>query len=61
MLVPYSLFKEMVSAVALGNGERVIKAIEPMHGTMEKTKEAVNQVMSSLKKLEQGCCIYKYG
>ncbi|MCE5312175.1 MAG: hypothetical protein LLF86_03385, partial [Nitrospiraceae bacterium] len=36
-----STFKEIVSAVALGSGERVIKAIEPMHGTMEKTHAAV--------------------
>lgn len=35
-------FKEIVSGVALGDGVRVRRAIEGMHGTMEKTQEALH-------------------
>lgn len=37
-----SVFREIVSGVALGDGERVHKAIETMHGTMEHTQEALH-------------------
>lgn len=37
-----SSFKEIVSAVVVGDGARVHKAIEAMHGRMEKTQEAVH-------------------
>lgn len=37
-----SSFKEIVSAVIAGNGARVHKAIEAMHGRMERTQEAVH-------------------
>jgi len=36
-----SVFREVVSAVSLGDGERVYRAIHSMHGTMEKTHEGV--------------------
>ncbi len=37
-----SSFKEIVSAVAVNDGGRVHKAIEAMHGRMERTQEAVH-------------------
>jgi len=43
-------FREIVSSVAVGSGERVIKAIEPMHGTMEKTQEAVKSGAVKIRK-----------
>jgi len=51
MLVPYSLFKDMVSAVALGSSEWVIKAIEPMHGTMGKNERSSKSGNVELKKI----------
>lgn len=36
------VFREVVSAVALGDGAAVHKALEAMHGTMEKTHEGVH-------------------
>jgi cytochrome c556 len=36
------VFHEVVSGVALGDGDRVQKAVESMHGTMEKTHEGVH-------------------
>lgn len=35
-------FREIVSAVAIGDGGRVHKAIEIMHGRMERTQEAIH-------------------
>lgn len=35
-------FREIVSGVALGDGEKVHRAIEGMHGAMEKTQEALH-------------------
>ncbi len=35
-------FREVVSAVSLGEGERVHKALETLHGTMEKTHAGVH-------------------
>ncbi|MBI5492306.1 MAG: cytochrome c [Deltaproteobacteria bacterium] len=37
-----SAFKEVVSGVALGDGPRVLKAIETLHGKREKTVEALH-------------------
>ena len=37
-----STFREVVSAVSLGDGKRVHKALETMHGTMEKTHDGVH-------------------
>lgn len=34
--------REVVSAVSLGDGASVQKALESMHGTMEKTHEGVH-------------------
>lgn len=36
------VFREVVSGVALGDGEKVHEALEQMHGTMEKTHEGVH-------------------
>lgn len=36
-----SSFKEIISAVVVGSGARVHKAIEALHGSMEKTQEAI--------------------
>lgn len=36
------VFRDVVSAVALGDGERALKALESMHGAMEKTHEGVH-------------------
>lgn len=36
------VFREVVSAVSLGDGEAVHKALGAMHGTMEKTHEGVH-------------------
>ena len=36
-----AVYREVVSAVALGDSTRVHKALESMHGTMEKTHEGV--------------------
>ena len=35
-------FRNIVSAVSLGDTDAVQKALEPMHGTMEKTHEGVH-------------------
>ncbi|MBN2654428.1 MAG: cytochrome c [Nitrospirae bacterium] len=50
MLTLDSAFKEIVSAVALQSSDRVLKAIEPMHGTMEKTHEAVKSGNVTIRK-----------
>ena len=42
MLVLDGVYREVVSAVALGDGTRVHTALESMHGTMEKTHEGVH-------------------
>ena len=36
------VFRDVVSAVALRDNEKVQKALEPMHGTMEKSHEGVH-------------------
>ncbi|TAN43922.1 MAG: hypothetical protein EPN22_08510 [Nitrospirae bacterium] len=42
MIILDGVFREVVSAVALGDSERVHKALHSMHGTMEKTHEGVH-------------------
>lgn len=44
------VFHEIVSGVALGDGQRVHAALETMHGTMEKTHEGVDAGTVKLKK-----------
>lgn len=44
------VFREVVSGVALGDGARVHKALETMHGAMEKTHEGVHAGTVKLKK-----------
>jgi len=45
-----SVFREVVSAVAVGDGARVHKALESMHGKMEKTQEALHKGEVALRK-----------
>jgi Cytochrome C' len=42
MVVLDSVFRKIVSAVVLGEGEKVRKAIHSMHGAMEKTHEGIH-------------------
>lgn len=42
MIILDGVFREVVSAVALGDGKRVLTTLESMHGTMEKTHEGVH-------------------
>jgi cytochrome c556 len=42
MIILDGVFREVVSAVSLGDGQRVHAALESMHGTMEKTHEGVH-------------------
>lgn len=37
------VFREVVSGVAIGDGEQVHKALQSMHGAMEKTHEGVHE------------------
>lgn len=43
MMILDGVFREVVSAVSLGDGARVHKALESMHGTMEKTHAGVHE------------------
>ena len=43
MMILDDVFKEVVSAVALADGERVHEALKSMHGTMEKTHKGVHE------------------
>jgi cytochrome c556 len=45
-----SVFHEVVSGVALGDGARVHKALEEMHGSMEKTHEGLHHGSISIPK-----------
>ena len=45
-----AVFRDVVSAVAVGDGHRVHDALEKMHGTMEKTHEGVHHGTVTLKK-----------
>ena len=42
MVILDSAFREVVSAISLGDGARVNTALESMHGTMEKTHEGLH-------------------
>jgi hypothetical protein len=42
MMTLDTVYRDVVSAVALGDGPRVHRALESMHGTMEKTHEGVH-------------------
>ncbi|MBF0345207.1 MAG: cytochrome c [Nitrospirae bacterium] len=53
MLKLDGVFHEVVSGVALGDGERVHKALENMHGTLEKTHEGVRSGTVSIPKNKQ--------
>lgn len=44
------VFREVVSAVALGDAHRVHMALESMHGKMEKTQEALHKGEVKLRK-----------
>ncbi len=44
------VFREVVSAVALGDGHRVYQALESMHGKMEQTQEALHKGEVKLRK-----------
>lgn len=44
------VFREIVSAVALGDGHKVHQALETMHGKMEKTQEALHTGHVKLRK-----------
>src|SRR5689334_21430034 len=50
MVVLDSVFRKVVSAVALGDGARVHKALETIHGAMEKTHEGVHAGTVTLRK-----------
>jgi len=45
-----AVFREVVSAVALGDGHKVHQALESMHGRMEKTQEALHKGEVKLRK-----------
>lgn len=45
-----SAYREVVSAVSVGDGKRVYEALHSMHGTMEKTHEGVHHGTVKLKK-----------
>jgi cytochrome c556 len=42
MVILDKVFRDVVSGVAVGDGEAVHKALHAMHGTMEKTHEGVH-------------------
>ena len=45
-----AVFRDVVSAVAVGDGKRVRAALETMHGAMEKTHEGVHHGTVKLRK-----------
>jgi hypothetical protein len=45
-----AVLRDVVSAVAMGDGRNVHKALEKMHGTLEKTHEGVRHGKVTLKK-----------
>lgn len=45
-----TVYRDVVSAVSLGDGERVYHALHSMHGTMEKTHEGVHHGTVKLTK-----------
>jgi hypothetical protein len=50
MAVLDAVFRDVVSGVAMSDGNRVHGALEKMHGTMEKTHEGVKHGSVTLKK-----------
>ncbi len=52
-------FREIVSGVALGDGHRVHMAIEPLHGTMEKTQGALHHGDIKLRKNPQDVKVFE--
>jgi hypothetical protein len=50
MVILDSVFRKVVGAVALGDGEKVNKAIHSMEGAMEKTHEGVHAGTVTLRK-----------
>jgi len=50
MMVRDHAFRDIVSAVSLGDADAVRKALEPMHGTMEKTHAGVREGRVALRK-----------
>lgn len=50
MIILDDVFQKVVSAVALGDGERVYEALESMHGTMDKTHKGVHEGTVKLPK-----------
>jgi len=50
MMILDRVFRDIVSAVSLGDTEAVHKALEPMHGTMEKTQVGVHAGTVTLRK-----------
>ncbi len=50
MLTLDSAFRDIVSAVALGDTEKVRKALASLHGTMEKTHEGIHAGIVTLPK-----------
>jgi hypothetical protein len=50
MMILDDVFRKVVSAVALGEGEKVHEALESMHGTMEKTHKGVHEGIVKLPK-----------
>jgi len=50
MIILDHAFRDIVSAVSLGDADAVRKALEPMHGTMEKTHDGVREGRVALRK-----------
>jgi len=50
MLTLDNVFRDIVSAVALADAKKVQKAMEPMHGVMEKTHEGIHAGTVTLPK-----------
>ncbi len=50
MVVLDGVFREVVSAVAVGDGHRVHEALEKMHGTMERSHEGIRHDTVTLRK-----------
>jgi cytochrome c556 len=50
MLTLDSAFRDIVSAVALGDTEKVRKALASLHGAMEKTHEGIHEGIVTLPK-----------
>jgi len=53
MLILDDVFRRVVSAVSLGQGEKVHAAVESLHGTMEKTHKGVHEGTVKIPKNSQ--------